>query len=401
MQFNYQARNKEGQIQKGIIDASSEEAALTILQKYGLYVTFLERARPAPVYAKSIKISKGASDKDIVVFARQMAIMFKSQVPIVEALSSIAKQIEKPEFRENIIKMSEEVESGTTLSNAFSLFPKLFTPFFINMIKSGEASGKLSEALNYLADHLEQEYNLRGKIKGAMVYPILVSVIFIGVIIMMVFWILPPLMEILKEAGQELPITTKIIIVFSDFIRSWWWALAAGMAASIFGIFRYRKTKEGKMFFDKNILKVPVIGPLIKKIYLARFAENISTLISGGLPIANALEISAEVVGNEIYKEIILETRDRVRKGETISSVLENYPKEFSPLFVQMVVVGEKTGRIEGSLGNIVSFYQKEADRSIDSMISLIEPLMLVIMGIGVGFLMVAIFIPMYQIGQF
>lgn len=401
MQFDYQARNNSGQIQKGIIEASSEEGALTILQKYGLYVTYLKAAKPAPIYAKEIKLFKKISDKDVVIFSRQLAIMFKSQVPIVESLSAIAKQCDKQEFREKINKMSEEVAAGTTLSSAFSMFPRLFSPFFISMVKSGEASGKLSEALNFLADHLEKEYNFKGKIKGAMVYPALVVIVFIAVFILMIFWILPPLMEILKETGQELPFTTKIIIAISDFFKKYWAAVVVAIPLLIFFLTNYLKTKQGREFFDRKSLDFPLIGPLLKKIYLARFAENLSTLISGGIHIANALEISSEVVGNVVYKEIILETRDEVRKGATISSVLEGYPKEISSLFVQMAVVGEKTGQIENSLMNIVNFYQKEADRSIDSLIALLEPAMLIVMGVGVAFLLASILIPMYSIGNF
>jgi type IV pilus assembly protein PilC len=402
VKFNYLARTREGQIQKGVVEASSEEAVLAILQKYGLYVTALEKQAAAPIYARQIKIFGGISDKDVVIFSRQLSIMFKSQVPIVEALASISKQIQKQDFKEKIAKISEEVEGGATLSSAFSLFPKIFSPFFISMIKSGEASGKLSEALDYLADHLEQEYNFKGKIKGAMVYPILVSFVFLAVVILLIYFVLPPLMEILKESStQELPITTRMIMAFSDFAKKWGWAVLLALAGAVIFVLRYMKTPEGKRFFDKNFLKLPIIGQLMQKIYLARFAENISTLISGGIPIAKALEISAEVVGNDIYQEIILKTRDQVRKGEMISSVLEQYPKEFSPLFVQMAVVGEKTGRLETSFSNIVSFYQKEVDRTIDSLIGLLEPAMLIVMGVGVAFLLVSIMLPIYQIGNF
>ncbi len=402
MKFNYLARTKDGQIQKGVVEASSEEAVLAVLQKHGLYITALEKTKEVPLYARQLKIFGGVSEKDVVVFARQLSIMFKSQVPIVEALAAISRQLEKQEFKDTISKISGEVEGGATLSGAFSLFPKLFSPFFISMLKSGEASGKLSEALDYLADHLEQEYNFKGKIKGAMIYPILVSFVFLAVVILLIYWVLPPLMEILKESStQELPITTRMIMVFSDFAKKWGWTVFLALAGIIVLVLRYKKTPEGKNFFDKNFLKLPILGSLMQKIYLARFAENIATLISGGILITKALEISGEVVGNEVYKEIIFRTRDEVRKGETISSVLEQYPKEISPLFVQMAVVGEKTGRLETAFSNIVNFYQKEVDREIDSLIGLLEPMMLIVMGVGVAFLLVSIMLPIYQIGSF
>jgi type II secretory pathway component PulF len=402
LKFNYLARTKDGQIQKGIVEASSEEAVLAILQKYGLYVTALEPIKDAPVYARQIKLFQGISDKEVVAFARQLSIMFKSQVPIVEALASISRQSEKQELKEKINRISEEIEGGATLSAGFSLFPKVFTPFFVSMIKSGEASGKLSESLDYLADHLEQEYNFKAKIKGAMIYPILVSFIFLAVVILLIYFVLPPLMEILKESStQELPITTRMIMTFSDFAKKWGWAVLLALGAAVVLVLRYKKTPEGKEFFDKTSLKLPVLGSLMKKIYMTRFAENISTLISGGIPIATALDISGEVVGNNVYQQIIIDTRDGVRRGEMISSILSQHTSEFSPLFVQMAVVGEKTGRMEMAFLNIVNFYQKEVDRSIDNMIGLIEPMMLVVMGVGVAFLMVSIMLPIYQIGNF
>jgi type IV pilus assembly protein PilC len=402
LKYNYLARTKEGQIQKGVVEASSEDAVLAIMQKYGLYVTSLEKAKDAPIYARQIKFFQKISEKQVVMFARQLSIMFKSQVPIVEALTSISRQTDNPEFKEKIDKLSEEIEGGATLSTAFSSFPKIFSPFFISMIKSGEASGKLSEALDYLADHLEYEYNFKSKIKGAMVYPVLVCFVFLAVVILMIYWVLPPLMQILKETtNQDLPVTTKMIMAFSDFAKKWGWIVLVAAAGIFLGAMRYMKTPDGKVFFDKFFLKLPVVGSLLQKIYLARFAENISTMISGGIPIAGALEISGEVVGNSIYKDIILKTRDGVRSGEMISSILTQYPKEFPPLFVQMAVVGEKTGRVESAFSNIVNFYQKEVDRGIDTLISLIEPAMLVVMGVGVAVLMVSIMLPLYQIGNF
>lgn len=400
MKFNYQARTKDGQIQRGIIEASSEEAALTILQKYGLYVTFLEKIQAQPVYAKQIKLFQKASQKDVVIFSRQLSIMFRSQVPIVEALLVISRQAANPDFREKILKLSEEVEGGTTLSAALSLFPKLFSSFFINMVKSGEASGKLAESLDYLADHLEKEYNFKNKIRGAMLYPAVVLFIFLAVLILMIFFVIPSLTDVLKETGQELPSVTKSVMAMTDFLRNWMWVVILAFFGLIIFIFRYFKTKEGKKTLDRFSLKLPLIGSLLRKIYLTRLAENLSTLISGGLPIARALEISGEVVGNDIYKSIIFRTRDEVRKGEFISAVLEDYPEEFPPLFIQMAVVGEKTGRLESSLTNIVNFYQKDVDRSIDNLINLLEPIMIIFLALLTAGLLGSVLLPMYQIGM-
>lgn len=401
MKFNYQTRTKEGEIQTGIVEAASKEAALNLLYKHGLYVTFLEEAA-LPIYAKRIKIFERISRKDIVLFSRQLSIMFKSEISLVEALGTLANQAKNSDFKEKILKLSEEVEGGTPLSKALSRYPKLFNHFYVSMVKSGEASGKLSGALDYLADHLEREYHLASRIRGAMIYPALVVFVVLAVLFLMMFFVVPHLTEVLEVTGQELPIVTQIVIGLSGFSRKWGWILILGLAIFTVIIFRYYyKTAEGKKFFEKFFLKLPLIGEFLKMVYLSRFAENLSTLISGGLPIAKALEISGEIVGNTVYKEIIFQTRDEVRKGERISSVLQRHPEAFPPMFCQMVLVGEKTGTLEKTLINVVDFYQKEVDRTIDNLLSILEPLLIIFLGLIVAGLMASILLPLYNITAF
>jgi len=396
MKFNYQARTKDEQIQAGVVEASSREAAVALLQKHDLFVTLLENIEAAPFWAKSIKIG-GISSKDIVAFSRQLAVMFKSNVPLLEALQTLAEGFSaKPNFREKIIKIAEEIEGGSSLSQALSLYPSIFSSFYINMVKSGETSGKLSGDLVYLADHLERDHNFRSKVTGAMIYPAFVLAVAVIVLILMTTMVIPKLTEVLLSTGQELPWVTKVIIFFSDFMRKWILVIIVAFVAIIVGFLRYKQTEEGKKIFDRISLKIPLLGGLSKKVYLTRLAENLSTLISGGLPIAQALEISADVVGNTVYKSILLRTRDEVRRGETISTVLKDYPDEISPLFTQMTVVGEKTGQIDQALMNVVDFYQKETERELDSLISLLEPALIIFLAFIVAFMMIAILMPIY-----
>ena len=396
MKFNYQARTKDGQIQAGVVEASSREAAVALLQKHDLFVTLLENIEAAPFWAKSIKIG-GISSKDIVAFSRQLAVMFKSNVPLLEALQTLAEGFSaKPNFREKIIKIAEEIEGGSSLSQALSLYPSIFSSFYINMVKSGETSGKLSGDLVYLADHLERDHNFRSKVTGAMIYPAFVLAVAVIVLILMTTMVIPKLTEVLLSTGQELPWVTKVIIFFSDFMRKWILVIIVAFVAIIVGFLRYKQTEEGKKIFDRISLKIPLLGGLSKKVYLTRLAENLSTLISGGLPIAQALEISADVVGNTVYKSILLRTRDEVRRGETISTVLKDYPDEISPLFTQMTVVGEKTGQIDQALMNVVDFYQKETERELDSLIYLLEPALIIFLAFIVAFMMIAILMPIY-----
>ncbi len=398
MKFNYQARTEEGELQVGVIEAGSKESVLSILERGGLYITYLEEAERKPLYAKEIKIFRRVSRKEIVVFTRQLSILFKSAVPLVESLKTIGRQSANPLFREIISKITEDVNSGNSLSSALLSYPRQFSPFFVGMVKSGEAGGKLSESLLYLADHLEREHNLLVKVMGAFIYPVFILFLFFIMGIVMSIYILPGLVEIMEGYGGELPFMTKMTLSLFGIFAGYWWLFVILVIFLIVALPFFSRTKMGKKFFDRFLLKVPLIKDLAKKIYLSRFAENLATLISGGLPIARALEVTADVAGNEIYKNIILTTRDRVRKGETISSVLEKYPEYVSPLFLQMVLVGERSGQLANTLLNVVEFYQQEVERATDSFIKLLEPILILFLGLLVGGVVISVFVPLYEL---
>ena len=396
MIFNYQARTQKGEVHTGQIEASSKEAAAALLQGRGLYVTFLEEATP-PIYAKRIVLFERITIKDLALFSRQLAIMFKSKVPLIEALEVLSSQTKNIDFKEKIFKISEKVEGGVAFSQSLALFPKIFSPFYIAMVKSGEISGKLSEVLNYLADHQEREYNLTGKAKGALIYPSLILLVILLVIVLMVVFVIPNLAGVFEASGQELPTATKMVIALADFSRSWGWLVLLGAIALVVFLGRYYSTKKGRVFFDKTFLKIPIFGPFLKMVYISRFAENLSTLIASGLPIVQSLEVVGDIIGNVSYKEAILTARDEVRKGEMISSTLSRFPELFPPVFVQMSLVGEKTGTMDTTLMNIVDFYQKEVDRATDGIIGVLEPILIVFLGVVVGGIMMAVLMPMYQ----
>lgn len=400
MKFNYQARTQEGQIQTGVVEASSREAALTLLQKYGLYITFLEIAK-VPFYAKRIEISQRISRKDIVVFSRQLAIMFKSNVPVVEALQTLSNQTKNQNFKERILKISEKVEGGTSLSISLSSYPKIFSPFYTNMVKSGEVSGKLSEVLGYLADHLEREYNFYSKAIGAMIYPVFVFFVFLLILTLMVVFVVPQLSQVLEATGKEIPQITKMAMGLSSFLKRWWWVFILFFLGLGIFVFKFSRTKEGKKNIDKLSLKIPLLGEFFKKIYLSRLAENLSTLISSGLPIVRALEITGEIIGNDVYKTIILKTQEGVKRGEPMSSILSRYQEFFPPLFVQMTIVGERTGQLGPALMNIVNFYQSDVERTLDSFVSLLEPILIIGLGVIVAGLVMAFLLPIYRFGVF
>lgn len=397
MEFEYQARTKTGEIQIGVIEAISKEAALSLLQKSGLIVTKLEPVS-VPFYAKRIKLFRRISKREIALFSRQLSIMVKSKVSLIEALRALAVQIKNPDFKEIIFEIANKIEGGEPFSKALSHYPKVFNPFYVNMIKAGEVSGKLSESLEYLANHLEREYYFTSQIKGAMIYPLLViSVVFI-VMGIMVFFVVPKIASILETSPTQLPFLTRMVLSFTNFLKKWGWLLLFVFSLLVIYLYSFSKTEKGKDKLNKILLNLPLIGEFLKKIYLARFAENLSTLISGGLPIAQALHITGEVVGNSLYKKAIFEARDGTRKGEQISTILEGYVELFPPLVIQMIKVGEKTGTLEKTLKNVVEFYQKETDIFLKTALKILEPALVIFLAFVVGLLVASTILPLYQI---
>ncbi len=400
MKFNYKARTEEGEIKIGTVEAANREAAVVLLQKYRLFITSLERISILPFWAKKLKIPGRSeiSGKEIVMFSRQLSILFKANVPLIAALQTLALQTRNQVFSEKILKITEKVEGGMSLSQALSSYPKIFSPFYISMAKSGEASGTLSKSLNYLAEHLEKEYYLSSKVKGAMLYPAFVLFVLLVIFTIIIFFVLPQLIPILEQI-EELPIITKVVIVLGDFLKTKGWIIIPPFLVLIILLLKYIKTPEGKEIFDRISIRLPVVGGFIKLLSLTRFAENLSTLIAGGLPIATALGITGEIVGNTVYKGIILETQTEVRRGTPISLVLRRFPEQIPPMFVQMTVVGEKSGRLDSALMNIVTFYRKEVDMGLDRILGLLEPVLIVVLGALVGGFIASIFLPLYQMG--
>jgi len=399
MRYKYKARTKEGKIRKGIIEASDRKAALSLLEKYGFYTTSLKIAGKEGFLTKKLSF-KRISLADITVFTRQLAVMLKSAIPPTEALGSLVIQAENSDFREKILKMGELIERGRSLSQAFSMFPENFDPFFVSVIKSGEVSGKVADSLNYLAAHLERKNKLNARVKGAMVYPIFIIVVFIGVFFLTAFFIIPNLTQILEGFEGKLPLFTRIIISLSEFTRKGGWIIIAGILGFFFFLFLYfKKSPKAKEYYDKYILRMPIIGDLTKKIYLARFSENLSVLLKAGLPITQALEISQDIIENLTYKKIIAEAEKEVLRGENISSVFSKYPREVPTFVSQMMFTGEKTGTLDQTLMEVINFYQEEIDRTTMNLSAIIEPLLLLVLGVGVAILAIAIFIPLFQIG--
>ena len=397
MKFNYLVRNPKGETQSGTIEAPNQPIALKTLQDRNLIVIRLKAAERMSLLSRRLKIFEGVKRKEVFVFFRELSILVGSNIPLVQSLKALAQQIGSPYFKEVILDVANDVDGGMAFSKALSKYPKIFSTFSINLIKSGEVAGRLQECLDYLADYLEKEYYLISKIRGAMAYPafILGAFLIVGVVVMVM--VIPQLTSILIEAGQELPWSTKIVIAVSGLIRKWGWLLL--LILIVIGLFtwRYNKTKEGKLIIDGIKLKLPIFGKVLQKTYLARLTDNLSALVKGGVSIIQALNISGQVVGNAVLREIILQARDEVKMGHTISSALEKH-KEFPPLFYQMIKTGEKSGQLDVILVKLSSFYNKEVDNVVSSLTQLIEPILIICLGAGVAVLVFAIFIPIYNL---
>jgi len=398
MKFNYQARTKSGEIRTGTVEAGTREAAIETLQRHDLVVIFLEKISEIPFYARSLKFLQRIKAKEITIFYRQLAILFDADVSPLESLRILTEQTRSPVFKELIFELEKDIRGGEPLSQAMAKHPKVFSSFYVSVVKAGEASGKLHHVLRYLADHAEREYNLTHKVRGAFTYPIVILTVFVIVGTLMMVYVVPQLTSMLEELGQEMPFTTKTLIATSNFLRSWFWLVILIAVALIIGLWKFIKTEKGRIIWDTLKLRIPIFKGLFQKIYLARFSENLKTLLKGGIPILEALDITASVVGNKVYEKIINQAREKVRKGQTISSAFSSYPKEITPMVSQMVGVGEKTAQLDSILEKVASFYQEEVDRMVDNMTQLIEPIMILVLGVGVGFLVASILLPIYNI---
>jgi len=396
--FKYQAENEEGATKSGLTVSVSENEAIIKLRKVGLNAVGLTDVTNT-LYIRFLQIIAPIKNKDLVVFARQFSVMISANVPVVESLIVLIDQTNNLSLQNMIASIAFDVESGLLLSDAFSKYPKIFSEFFVNILRSGETSGKLDEVLNYLADETEKNYDINSKIKGAMIYPgFIISALF-GVGLVLMIYVIPNLTTILTETGAQLPLSTRLVIGTSDFLRNYSVLLLLLIAALGVAWKLYLRTYNGRYFFDSLKLHLPIFGPLFKYIYLMRFSRSLSTLLKGGVTITRSLEIVANVVGNFVYKELILETLESVNDGNPLSTVFES--SEYVPKMVpQMMSVGERTGKIDSVLDRVTDFYTRESSNMLDNLRKLMEPLIMVVMGIGVGIMVAAVLLPMYNLAS-
>jgi len=398
--FKYKASSAGNKTSSGLVEAANESAAYEFLESKGLAVTSLkEGAQPlGGNFSISVFLNR-IKPKDIVIFSRQFSVLISANVTLVQALKILSDQIENKQLQAVVTGVAEEIDGGARLSDSLARRPEVFSNFYINVVKSGETSGKLDEVLNYLADELEKDYDMTSKIKGAMIYPaFIISGLAIVGIFMMVS-VVPKLTAVIIESGGQLPFATKVLIGLSAFLTKFWLALLIAMAAAFFGLRYFLKTSQGKKFFDNLLLRLPIFGTLFQRIYLVSFTRSLQTLLLGGVNISKALAITAEVVTNDVYRDLIKNTIKEVEDGNSISSVFET-SEQIPKMVSQMMSIGERSGRLDTVLGRITDFYTREVNNIIANLMTLMEPIIMVVMGVGVGFMVAAIILPMYQMAS-
>jgi len=395
--FDYTAINSDCNEIEGVVDAASPDVALDVLTGQGLLVLSIKEREEKKGFAFEINLFQRVKVKDVVMFTRQFSVMISATLPVVQALRILVNQIEAPTLKMIVSEVADDVDGGARLSEALGNHPKVFSNFYTSMVKSGETSGKLDEVLNYLADQQEKDYDFISKVQGAMIYPAFILLGLVAVGFVMMIFVIPKLTEVLKETGGELPASTRILMGTSSFVSSFWWVFIFGAIGLYFAFRYYRGTQAGKKHTDYIILKLPVFGPLIfQKMYLVRFTRSLSTLITGGVSLTEALEITRDIVGNEVYKEIIQKTIKEVEDGNSIAKAFQE--SGIVPLMVtQMLSIGEQTGRMDTILDKLAAFFSREVDNAVSNLVTLIEPLILMLMGVAVGFMVAAILLPMYS----
>ena len=400
MKLNYKARTKEGELQVGSIEAASREAAINILSSHDLFILSLEEAVRGHWYDQFLAFVNRVKSKDMMVFTRQFATLLSAQVPLGEALRTLEKQTTNPILKETIFEIASDVDAGLSLSQSLEKYSNIFSPFYVNMVRSAEVTGRVEQTMNFLADYIEKEVGITSRIQNALIYPAIMIVLFIVVAGVMAAVVLPRIEPIFQEAGVQTPLFTQIIIGGGKFLANWWWAVIIAVVVLVGFLIDYLRTDEGRVVFDELLLRLPVMSGLLKRLYVTRFAKSVSILTRGGIPIAQSLEIAGHTIGSVIYRDMLHQIAEDVRRGELMSQSLAKQEEYFPPLVSQMVAVGESTGKLDDLLDKIATFYTSEVDGMVANLVELIQPVLMVVIGLLVGALFASILVPIYNLLQ-
>ncbi|MDP3661475.1 MAG: type II secretion system F family protein [bacterium] len=398
MLFNYQATDQNGTPQTGAIEALSSESAVSSLQRRGLTVGALtEAGSERTLLGKRLAFFDRVKTRDVVLLSRELATLFLAQVSALRVFRLMSGEVDSPPLREALTAIADDVQGGSAISRALSRHPHIFSNFYVSMVRAGEEAGKLSESFEFLADHLERTYEVTSKAKNALIYPIFVIVTFFAVMILMLTTVIPQLSHVIAESGREVPFYTRVVVAMSDFFVAYGVVLLALAVAGVFALWQYIKTPSGRMAADRFVLAIPKFGMLLRKLYLSRVADNMHTMLSAAIPIVRAIEITRDVVGSPVYGAALDDIAESVKGGRLISDSLGAH-REFPGIMVAMVKVGEEAGELGNILETLSRFYRREVTAAVDTLVGLIEPILIVGLGLGVGVLLAAVLIPIYSI---
>lgn len=397
MLFKYHAIDQDGHEREGTIEASSKEVAVSALQRRNLIISAIESAEKRTWMRIDISFLNRVSSKDIVILSRQIATLFEAQVSALRIFRLLASEVDNPQLANILSTVGDDLQGGSPISKALARHPQVFSAFYVNMVRAGEESGKLSETFNYLADYLDRSYELVSKAENALVYPIFVILVFFGVMALMLTLVIPKISAVLLDSGQALPIYTVIVIEFSNFLVNYGIFFLIALLAGGFYLWQFGKSEEGKIILDKMRLTIPYVGELYRKLYLSRIADNLSTMLLSGVSVIEAFDITGSVVGNAAYARVMHEVGLDVRGGSSISDALNRH-SEIPGIMVAMTKVGEETGELGKILTTLAKFYNREVTNAVDTLVGLIEPIMIVLLGLAVGILLAAVLLPIYNL---
>jgi type IV pilus assembly protein PilC len=398
--FAYVGRTKSGAVRKGELVAKTRDEAVEILRKQSVVVTSLqEKAGKA---AFSFSIGGGISEKDLVVFTRQFGTMINAGLPLVQCLDILATQSENAVLKKAVGEIKNDVESGSTFSDALRKHPKIFDDLYVNMVHAGEVGGLLDTIMSRLSKHIEKAMKLKGQIKSAMVYPSAIIGIAAIVITVLMIWVIPVFEKMFKEMSggtMALPGPTQLVIDMSNFVQASWYVIVAAIIGVVVAVKKYYATAQGRLAIDKSLLKLPIFGSLILKASVAKFTRTLGTLLSSGVPLLEALTICAKTAGNKVVEGALLEAKVSISGGKTIADPLAK-SATFPKMVTHMIAVGESTGALDNMLGKIADFYEDEVDEAVANLTALLEPMMMVFLGVTVGFIVVAMYLPIFTMAS-
>ena len=397
MLFNYRVIDSTGHELEGSIDTANRDVAISSLQSKGYIITNITSAEDKTLFEMEFNFFKGISNRDVVILSRQIATLFEAQVSALRIFRLLATESVSPRLQQILTEVADDLQGGSSISKALAKHPKVFSDFYVNMVRAGEETGKLDETFSYLADYLDRSYEVTSKARNALIYPAFVIMTFFAVMALMLTVVIPRIGSIIEDAGQEVPIYTKIVLGLSHFAAAYGWIVAVAMGIGGFLLWQYHRTEAGRYAFDSFKLQVPVVGNLYRKLYLSRLSDNMSTMLTSGIAVVRAVEITAAVVDNAVFEEALMESIAEIKNGATISAAFAKHP-EIPGIVVQMMKVGEETGELGMILNTLSKFYRREVENAVDTLVGLIEPVMIVLLGVGVGILLASVLLPIYNI---